>query len=1091
MKRFFSEFRVSIFAISLLLSFNLTSTAQEIVQVGAGEYVTAYRTNTGRLFSNKWTGSNSATSYDVGLANVTDVSGAQYSVIALNSAGEVFIVGITTLGVPYANLVPKDNLGNDFKGNTKVYGLYQCYLTIRDGKVWYWGNGDVLNQRGGAVIAAPVQLNAPAGKIMKKLVVTSPTTFGALSTLWGLATDGTVWQWDRTHTTPFQVSFPGGIAQDIAMVDDKAFIVKTTTDLFAWGYYPTYAGARSQWEVSGDQSIKAKWEAAGCVFPIKEMAGNANSLHIIDANDNMFASGSMSQGEIGNGQELSPWRTAPNPWNWDYSNGNNMIAPTQIPGKFKNLMSGNTIAYYKYVQDMGGNWYSWGRNKSFSLGNGTTLAAYGGQGYDQFPNALNVPAPTLVKPLNQTWTVLPFNPSSPRPPFANAGVNQYINSTTTTLYGSGSFQQEGTLTKYEWMKVSGPNAIIASPTSKNTAVSGLINGTYEFKLTVTNNKGVTGTSLVTVKVGGAISDPTPPANQPPSASAGSNQTITLPINLVTLTGSGTDNDGTIVSYSWVKKSGPNAVITTPTLAITTITALTAGTYLFELTVKDNVGATATSTITIIVNSAINQAPTANAGQAQTITLPNNTVTVNGSGSDIDGTIVSYNWVSISGPNTTISSPGTASTTIKGMVAGTYIFQLTVKDNAGATATSTVKIIVQPAGNSAPTANAGNDKSITSPANSVNLSGTGIDSDGTISQYLWTKIAGPTQATIASANSASTNVTSLVQGTYRFELRVTDNAGATGRDTVIIIVNSATNKAPEVNAGIDQSINEPTSTVTLSGTAIDYDGTISAWKWTKTSGPAATINSSTTAQTSISGLTSGVYIFTLSATDDRGLTASDDVQVTVIRSNRNQPPVANAGNDITITLPQNYVKPVGTATDSDGSIVSYKWTKISGPSSYFFYIQNSTSTTPTFRNLRSGVYEFQFTVTDNSGAAASDIMKVVVNSQGTASKIAAKSVAPDQNAQPLSSVNKLDAALNIYPNPAQQIFTTEITGFDNGEEINVTISDISGRILLRNKLKSNGETNKLKMDISNFKTGTYFINARSAKKSISSKIVKAN
>ena len=68
------------------------------------------------------------------------------------------------------------------------------------------------------------------------------------------------------------------------------------------------------------------------------------------------------------------------------------------------------------------------------------------------------------------------------------------------------------------------------------------------------------------------------------------------------------------------------------------------------------------------------------------------------------------------------------------------------------------------------------------------------------------------------------------------MKVTDNKGATGLDTVQVTVNAA-NIAPTANAGIDQSIKLPTSTVTLSGSGTDPDGTISAYRWTKISGPA--------------------------------------------------------------------------------------------------------------------------------------------------------------------------------------------------------------------------------------------------------------
>ncbi|MFD3004041.1 PKD domain-containing protein, partial [Pontibacter toksunensis] len=45
---------------------------------------------------------------------------------------------------------------------------------------------------------------------------------------------------------------------------------------------------------------------------------------------------------------------------------------------------------------------------------------------------------------------------------------------------------------------------------------------------------------------------------------------------------------------------------------------------------------------------------------------------------------------------------------------------------------------------------------------------------------------------------------------------------------------------------------------------------------------------------------------------------------------NQPPVANAGPDKTITLPTSSVQLSGSATDSDGTISGYSWSQVSGP-----------------------------------------------------------------------------------------------------------------------------------------------------------------
>src|SRR5690606_30858500 len=115
-----------------------------------------------------------------------------------------------------------------------------------------------------------------------------------------------------------------------------------------------------------------------------------------------------------------------------------------------------------------------------------------------------------------------------------------------------------------------------------------------------------------------------------------------------------------------------------------------------------------------------------------ITLPINTVQLSGNGSDVDGTITSYKWTKISGPTSfNIVNSNESETEIKNLVEGIYEFELTVTDNKGASANSTVKVTVNPAANIPPTANAGANQSITLPVNSVLLAGSGTDTDGTI------------------------------------------------------------------------------------------------------------------------------------------------------------------------------------------------------------------------------------------------------------------------------------------------------------------------------------------------------------------------
>ncbi|HRP56085.1 PKD domain-containing protein, partial [Agriterribacter sp.] len=405
--------------------------------------------------------------------------------------------------------------------------------------------------------------------------------------------------------------------------------------------------------------------------------------------------------------------------------------------------------------------------------------------------------------------------------------------------------------------------------------------------------------MLSYKKGGSVA-------APPVADAGTNQTITLPSNSITLDGSkSTAPAGTITGYAWAKISGPpGGAISSPNSAKSSVVNLVEGTYQFQLKVTDSKGGTSTAAVTIKVNPAP-LPPVANAGSAQTITLPVSNVNLDGTKSTApSGTITSYQWTKLSGPSSgTIASPAASSTLVSGLVEGVYTFQLKITDNNGGTSTATVNITVN-AAPVPPIADAGNDQTIDLPVNSVVLDGSGSAApSGSISSYEWSKVSGPSNEDIVTPSGVSTAVTGLTEGIYQFELKVTDNNGAVSSATVTVTVNAIA-APPVANAGNAQTIVLPNNSVVLDGSGSAAPGDkISGYEWRKVSGPSNEIIAEPVqAITAVTALTEGVYKFELTVTNSKGLSSTSVVTITVKAAPL--PPVADAGADQTITLPAN-------------------------------------------------------------------------------------------------------------------------------------------------------------------------------------------
>ncbi|MEO5942187.1 MAG: PKD domain-containing protein [Ferruginibacter sp.] len=368
----------------------------------------------------------------------------------------------------------------------------------------------------------------------------------------------------------------------------------------------------------------------------------------------------------------------------------------------------------------------------------------------------------------------------------------------------------------------------------------------------------------------------------------------------------------------------------------------------------------------------NAAPVAMAGNDTTITSTPASIHLNGAASyDPEGSALTYNWRIISPANGVITNSTTVSALFSSAVSGNYIIELTVKDNVGKTGKDTINILIK-IPNTPPVANAGNDFIYGLKTDSVMLNGAAsYDPDGSVLKYKWEEISGP-PSTLSNDSIAKPWVTHLVTGAYSFSLIITDDSLATSIDTVNFIANAL----PVANAGTDQTITLPAHTSTLNGSgSFDPDGNIVSYKWKKISGNSGVIITDTVAvQSAVSFVTYGLYSFELTVTDNYGEISKDTMKFT-INPDPNTPPVANAGIDKTLQLPQSQILLDGrNSHDAEGPI-TFSWSVVSGPAGS--QVLNPLKDTTSVNFATAGTYIFKLTVMDSGGLSASDSATVVV------------------------------------------------------------------------------------------------------------------
>ena len=589
---------------------------------------------------------------------------------------------------------------------------------------------------------------------------------------------------------------------------------------------------------------------------------------------------------------------------------------------------------------------------------------------------------------------------------AGADVTVVLPESTAVLSGSAVDPNEGVLV-YEWTQVDGPDTgVLTNSDTAELTASSLVAGDYVFSLAVTDESNNTVSDEATVSVvtapsqiwleaecavigsgWSAISDANVSEGQYVSATSGNNFYSSAPtdagswISFEFTASAGSydmyalintpaaENDSFWVRANggaWVKWNGLlrqggfewRQLYDSDANANLVSFELTEGANTLDIAIREDGASidkiylsdsgTAPTGLGQEATNCVAPALTADAGADVTVVLPESTAVLSGSAVDPNEGVLVYEWTQVDGPDTgVLTNSDTAELTASSLVAGDYVFSLAVTDESNNTVSDEATVSV-----------------VTAPS------------------QIWLEaecaVIGSGWSAISDANVSEGQYVSATSGNNFYSSAPTDTG------SWISFEFTASAGSYDMYA----LINTPNTTTDSfwvranGGTWIKWNELVGAggfeWRQLYDSDAGA---APVSLDLSEGANTLDVAIREDGASIDKIYLGDSGIAPTGLGGASTNcgpvdaPPLADAGEDVTIVLPVESTVLNGGGSDPDGGEVTYQWGQTSGPNTATLI--NADTANPTVDGLIAGDYEFSLTVTNDTGVSVTDRMGLAV------------------------------------------------------------------------------------------------------------------